>query len=174
MEGWQTWQGGKIDRFIRPDLTLYRGYSGGPLVNTNGEAVGMNTSGLRRGTPITIPASTVSRVVDELLAKGHVERPYLGVALQPVALPEELKTRLNIESGFGLLVVHLEPKSPAIAAGLMLGDIVIAIGSRSIGRGLRFGRLLSDQKVGDNVTIGIVRSGERKDVSVTLGDRFRQ
>jgi S1-C subfamily serine protease len=172
METWHTWQGGQIDRFVRPDLALYRGYSGGPLVNSKGEVVGINTTGLRRGTPITIPTSTVSRVVDELVAKGHVERPYLGVALQPVALPEDMRTKLNIGSHYGLLLVHVESNGPAAAAGLMFGDIVVEIGGKSLPRthGIRI--ILGGERVGEQVPIGIVRSGERKETSVTLGDRF--
>ena len=172
MEEWQTWQGGQIDRFIRPDLTLYRGYSGGPLVNARGEVVGINTAGLRRGTPITIPSSTVSRVVAELLAKGHVERPYLGVALQPVALPEEMRTKLNLGGRYGLLLAHVESDSPAAAAGLMLGDIVVEIGGKPIAQRHDLRWLLGKEKVGERVPVGIVRSGEKKEVSVTLGDRF--
>lgn len=172
MEEWQTWQGGHIDRFIRPDLMLYRGYSGGPLVNAKGEVVGINTNGLRRGTPITIPSSTVTRVVTELLAKGHVERPYLGVALQPVTLPEEMRTKLNLGGRYGLLLAHVESDGPAAAAGLMLGDIVVEIGGKPVAQRHDLQWLLGKQKVGERVLVGIVRSGEKKEVSVTLGDRF--
>lgn len=172
MGEWQSWQGGQIDRFIRPDLMLYRGYSGGPLVNAQGEVVGINTAGLRRGTPITIPSSTVIRVVNELLAKGHVERPYLGVALQAVSLPEEMRTKLNLGSREGLVLVHVESDSPASAAGLMLGDIVVEIGSKPVAHthGLRM--LLGKARAGEEVKVGIVRSGERKEIAVTLADRF--
>jgi S1-C subfamily serine protease len=172
MEDWRTWQGGKIDRFIRPDLTLYRGYSGGPLVNARGEVVGINTSALRRGTPTTIPTSTVSRVVDELLAKGHIERPYLGVALQSVSLPEDMKTKLKIGSHRGLLLVHLESDGPAAAAGLMLGDIVVEIGGKSLPQTQDLRMILASERVGEQIPVSIVRSGERKEISVTLGDRF--
>jgi S1-C subfamily serine protease len=172
MAAWRTWQGGQIDRFVRPDLTLYRGYSGGPLVNSKGEVMGINTAGLRRGTPITIPTSTVSRVVDELLAKGHIERPYLGVALQPVSLPEDMKTRLKIQSRYGLLLVHVESDGPAATAGLMLGDIVVEIGGSSLPETPDLRMILAGERVGNRVPVGIVRSGERKETSITLGDRF--
>ncbi len=171
MGEWQTWQGGQIDRFIRPDLTLYRGYSGGPLVNPQGEVLGINTAGLRRGTPITIPSSTVTRVVNELLAKGHVERPYLGVAMQPVQLPKERTAKLNL-SGYGLLLVHVESDGPAAAAGLMLGDIVVEIAGKSVSQTRHLRSLLGKRRTGEQVTVGIVRSGEKKEISVTLGDRF--
>jgi S1-C subfamily serine protease len=172
MGEWQTWQGGQIDRFIRPDLTLYRGYSGGPLVNAQGEVLGLNTAGLRRGTPVTIPSSTVTRVVNELLAKGHVERPYLGVALQPVELPKEMKAKLNLDIGYGLLLVHLESDGPAAAAGLMLGDIVIEIAGKPVSRTHHLRALLGKKRAGERVPLGIVRSGEKKETPVTLGDRF--
>jgi S1-C subfamily serine protease len=171
MGAWDTWQGGHIDRFVRPDLTLYRGYSGGPLVNAKGEIVGINTSSLRRGTPVTIPASTVTRVVEELLAKGHIARPYLGVALQPVSLPENLITKLNIQDRHGLVIVHLNDDGPASRTGLMLGDIIIEMAGKSIAQLSRLQGLFGNQKVGEAVTVGIVRSGEKKNVSVTLGDR---
>ena len=173
LEEWQTWQGGRIDRFIRPDLTMYRGYSGGPLVNASGEVLGINTSGLRRGTPITLPSSTVARIVGELLAKGHVERPYLGVAVQPVVVPEEMGTKLNLGSRHALLLVHVESGGPAASAGLMLGDIVIEIEGKPIAQS-GFRGLLSKARVGERLLLGIVRSGEKREVSVILGDRLGQ
>jgi S1-C subfamily serine protease len=171
MGAWETWQGGHIDRFIRPDLALYRGFSGGPLVNAKGEVVGINTSGLRRGTPVTIPASTVTRVVEELLAKGHIARPHLGIALQPVSLPENLAAKLNSQSRFGLVIIHLENGSPAIDAGLMIGDIILEVAGKTVAQTPRLRGLLDHHKVGESVTLGIIRSGEKQEVSVTLGDR---
>lgn len=171
MGAWDTWEGGHIDRFIRPDLTLYRGYSGGPLVNAKGETVGINTSGVRRGTPVTIPASTITRVVEELLAKGHIARPHLGVALQPVSMPEVLVAKLNSQSRFGLVIVHLDNDGPASRAGLMLGDIIIEVAGKTVAQAPRLRGLLDNHKVGESVTLGIIRSGESKNMSVTLEDR---
>jgi S1-C subfamily serine protease len=85
---WQPRRGGRVDQHIRLDLELYPGFSGGPLVNAQGKVVGINTRGLARGRGVTIPNATVNRVVDELLEKGHIARPYLGLAMQPVAVPE--------------------------------------------------------------------------------------
>jgi S1-C subfamily serine protease len=171
MGAWDTWQGGRIDRFIRPDLTLYRGYSGGPLVNAKGEVVGINTSGLRRGTAVTVPTSTVARVVEELMAKGHIARPYLGVALQAVSLPENLATKLNVQDRHGLVIIHLDDNGPASRAGLMLGDIIVEIAGKAVAQLARVQALFGNQKVGESATVGIIRSGEKKNFSVTLGDR---
>src|SRR5579864_478983 len=91
----RTWRGGRIDQSIRLDLNLYPGFSGGPLVNVEGKVLGVNTRGLGRGRAIAIPVSTVNRTVDELLQKGHIARPYLGIAMQPVALSEVLRGKLK-------------------------------------------------------------------------------
>src|SRR5882724_4297991 len=122
---WRTWAGGKIDHHIRLDLELYSGFSGGPLVNAEGKVIGINTRGVARGRAVTIPASTVNRVVDELLEKGHIARPYLGLAMQPVTVPETLRAKLASSVNSALLVVHVEPSGPAEKAGVQLGDLVV-------------------------------------------------
>ena len=122
----RTWRGGEIDQFIRPDLTMYPGFSGGPLVNSQGELLGMNTAGLHR-SGITVPSATVQRVSAELLEKGGIQRPYLGLAMQAAPLPESLRTRLNLTASEGLLVVHVEPGSPADKAAIFLGDVLIKL-----------------------------------------------
>src|SRR4030095_6517518 len=84
---WRTWRGGEIDRLIRPDVSIFIGFSGGALIDVEGRVIGINTTGLARGAGLTIPASTVNHVVDTLLKHGRIARPYLGVGMQPVALP---------------------------------------------------------------------------------------
>ena len=98
---WRTWQGGAIDRFVRLDVAVYDGFSGGPLVDAAGRVVGINTSGLARATALTVPASTVSRVAGQLLARGHIARGWLGIATQPVRLPPALQRSLGTESERG-------------------------------------------------------------------------
>ena len=84
-DAWRTWHGGDIDRFVRPDLSLYPRFSGSPLVDVTGRVIGLNTGGLSRHQTLTVPASTIERVVDALLTRGgRIPRGYLGVALQGV------------------------------------------------------------------------------------------
>lgn len=128
---WRTWQGSELDQFIRPDLTLYPGFSGGPLITSAGEFVGINTAGLHRWG-ITVPAATITRVAKELAEKGRVERPYLGLAMQRVAVPESLKSKLNLTSSESLLIVHVGSDSPAEKAGVMLGDILIELDGKAV------------------------------------------
>jgi len=166
----RTWRGGEIDQFIRPDLTLYPGFSGGPLVNSQGEFLGMNTAGLHR-SGITVPASTVGRVSAELLEKGRVERPYLGLAMQTVPVPESLRTRLNLTASEGLLVVHVEPDSPAEKAGVLLGDLLLTLGGKPMADTDSVQQALRASKPGDQIEAGLVRGGALTRVNIQLQAR---
>lgn len=167
----RTWAGGQLDQYIRLDLALYPGFSGGPLLNAKGEIVGVNTRGLSRGRAVTIPVATVNRVVDELLAKGHIARPYLGIAMQQVALPESLKSKLGSESRTGLLVTHVESGGPAEKGGVLLGDVVFEIGKKVVTEMGLVQDTIAAAKVGDAVSVRLIRGGEVKALSITLGER---
>src|SRR5262245_16900498 len=124
---WRSWRGGDIDRLVRLDLVLYPGFSGGPLVDASGRVIGVNTSGLSRETRLAVPLATVARVAGELLDKGHVSRGYLGLGMQPVALPEAARAGLGVGIDTGLIVVTVAPGGPAAKAGVMLGDVLVAL-----------------------------------------------
>jgi serine protease DegQ len=171
MGEWRTWRGGVIDKFIRPDLAMYSGFSGGPLVNDQGQVIGINTSGLRRGTGLTIPHTTVDRVVDELIKKGHIARPYLGLAMQPVRLPDALQKNLNLSASAGLLVIHAEPGGPAEKAGVSIGDIIFEMHGTALSDTDRVQDVLAKKRAGDEVEVGLVRGGARVSVRVTLAER---
>jgi S1-C subfamily serine protease len=167
MGRWRTWRGGEVDQFIRPDLTLYSGFSGGPLLNAQGEVLGMNTAALHR-TGITIPASTIRRVAAELLEKGRIERPYLGLAMQAVALPESLPAKLNLKATEGLLVVHVETGSPADKGGVLLGDVLLEIGGEAVADTDAVLRILQEQKSGNALQAKLLRAGTLATANVTL------
>ena len=154
----RTWRGGEIDQFIRPDLNMYAGFSGGPLVNSEGEFLGLNTAGLHR-SGITVPSATVQRIASELLEKGGIQRPYLGLAMQAAALPESLRARLNLTASEGLLVVHVEPGSPAEKAGILLGDVLITLVDEPVADTESAQRILRRHKAGDAIAAGLVRGG---------------
>jgi S1-C subfamily serine protease len=107
---WRTWQGGRIEHFLRLDLAIYDGFSGGPLVEAGGRVLGLNTSGLSRAMALAIPAATVDRVADQLLASGRVGRGYLGLAVQPVQLPARLREARLVGPSRPR---HREPPRPA-------------------------------------------------------------
>ena len=170
MGAWRTSHGGEIDRFIRPDLTMYPGFSGSALVDPGGRALGLNTTGLRRGACITIPPPTVNRVVDELLEKGHIARPYLGLAMQPVRLPESLRSRVNLKTEAGLLVVDVEPNGPADQAGVIVGDILIGLGGGTLGEVFELQEQLHGKRIGDRVELSVIRGGTRTTIVVSVGE----
>lgn len=168
---WKSMSGGNIDQFIRPDITLYPGFAGGPLVDANGDVVGMNTSG-RRATALTIPSSTVNRVVEQLVAKGRIARGYLGVGMQPVRLPKNLQTVLNLTGDGGVIVINVEPNAPAEQAGILLGDILITFdGARVQDTNDILGYLNQGQSVNQAVSVQVVRGGELVNLTVTVGER---
>ena len=115
---WRTWQGGTIDRFVRLDLAVYDGFSGGPLVDTAGRVIGLNTSGLARATAADrARRAPVARSPASSWREGHVARGWLGIATQPVRLPPALQRSLGSETEAGLVVVNVEPDSPADRGG---------------------------------------------------------
>src|ERR1700686_3355206 len=124
---WHTWRGGKLDRFLRLDIGLYPGVSGAAVVDAGGKLIGIDTAGLSRTSLLAIPAATIDRVTDELLRQGHIAHGYLGVGLQPIAVPEHLRTKLKLSSGSkgeaaALIVLSVEPEGPAGQAGVVVGD----------------------------------------------------
>ena len=168
---WRSWQGGALDQHIRLDLELYPGFSGGPLVGAGGDILGINSRALARGRGVTIPASTVNRVVSELLEKGHIVKPYLGLAMQPVEIPDSLRGALKSKTGTGLLVVHVEPGAPGDQAGILLGDVLAHIDDHPLADMDNLQTLIASAKVGDKRTITLLRGGSAKQVTVTLVDR---
>jgi len=171
---WRTWRGGEIDRLVRLDLVLYPGFSGGPLVDAGGRVVGLNTSGLTRESRLALPVTTVARVVDELLHKGHVSRGYLGVGMQPVRLPEPLRVGLGLPGDGGLILVMVEPDGPAARAGLLLGDVLVALDGVPTGDLEDVQARLGGDRVGSTITALVVRAGARVEVALTVGERPRR
>lgn len=167
---WTTWQGGRIERWLRLDLDPFTGFSGGPIVNAAGEVLGIATSGPRRSV-LTIPAATIDRVVDALIQRGHVPQPWIGIAMQPVAFPEGSWKSLGIEHDRGLLVVTVAPGSPAEKAGIVLGDVIVTIDGCPVRSPRSLQAALDSEKIGKAVPIQLVRGGKLVEVSVTVGER---
>ena len=168
---WRTGRGGEVDRLLRVDLVLYPGFSGGPLVDASGKVAGLVTSGLSRQLELAVPASTVNRVVDELLATGRISRGYLGVGLQPVALPEALGRLAPGADARGLIVVGVVADGPAARAGLMLGDVLVALEGTPLHDLDDVQTAVAGRRVGTAVTVSLLRAGTALDVAVTLAER---
>lgn len=170
---WRSWRGGDIDRLVRLDLVLYPGFSGGPLVDAAGRVVGLNTSGLARETRLALPVTMVTRVADELLQKGHVSRGYLGLGMQPVRLPEPLRAQLGLGDG-ALIVVMVEPSGPAARAGVLLGDVLVALDGEPVGDLDDVQARLGSDRVGAEISAVVLRGGVRTELRITVGEQPRR
>jgi serine protease Do len=161
----------RIDQFIRPDLNLYPGFSGGALVDGSGGVLGLNTSGLIRGKPITIPASTLLRVAEEIAAKGHVARPYVGLVMQPVQIPESLQKKAGVNVEGGLLVMHVETGGPADLASVLIGDILLDMDGQAFTDLDDVYDALGRKGVGQDVQTSLIRGGQRLSFTIRIGER---
>jgi len=168
-QAWRTMGGGQIDRYLQTDTAMYPGFSGGPLVDAAGRVLGINSSALLRGISLTVPVATVRRLVETLLAHGHVPRGHLGVKVQPVRLPSAVATRIGQETG--VLLLSVEAGSPAERAGLLLGDTIVALDEQPVRDIDDLMALLSGDRVGSAVPVRVLRGGEVRDLTVTIGDR---
>lgn len=166
---WQTPAGGKIDTYLQTDVTMYPGFSGGPLATAGGAFAGVNTSALMRGVSITVPTATIRSVVETLLAHGHIQRGYLGVGVQPVELPDALKESLSQETG--VMFMSVEAESPAAESGLLQGDILVTLDGQPVRHIDDLQQLLQGERVGTTVTVQIVRGGELQSVDTTIAAR---
>jgi S1-C subfamily serine protease len=168
---WRTWRGGQMDSLIRPDLQLYVGQSGSALVNEGRRVLGINSSALARNAVITVPATTIDRVVDAILERGHVPRPFLGAAMQAVPVPEAQRSHFGQGVEEALLVLHVEPNAPAASAGILVGDLMLSVGGHLVHNVHDVQHQLSSLRVGDPVAVAVIRGGVRMDLTVVLADR---
>ena len=167
----RTFRGGMLDEYILTETTPYPGFSGGPLINTEGEVLGLNTSGLTRGSSLTIPVKVAWRVAEALATHGSVKRGYLGVRTQPVEIPEAARQALKREQNHGLLVLWLEEGGPAAQGGLLIGDILVAVNGQAVGDPDDLFSALTGDTVGNSLPMEILRGGRPETVHVTVGER---
>jgi len=153
----RTHHGGLLDSFIKSETTPYPGFSGGPLINTEGEVLGLNTSGLSHGSSLTIPVKGAWRIADALAKHGTVKRGYLGVRTQPVDK--------------GLLVMWLEEGGPAEKGGVLVGDILVAVNGQAVSDPDDLFAALSSDIVGKSIPVEVLRGGKPETVNVTAGER---
>jgi S1-C subfamily serine protease len=168
---WRNRRGGMIDRLIQTDVTMYPGFSGGPLVDARGRVAGMNSSHLAGGVSMAVPSSLIGSVVQALLSQGRVRRGYLGLRTQTVGLPPDLIQRHGLSQQSGLMVVRVEPGGPAEAAGLMLGDVLVALGGQPLRDADELQGMLRPDRVGASVQARVIRGGEQREIDITVGER---
>jgi S1-C subfamily serine protease len=158
-----------LEAYIQTDVTMYPGFSGGPLVDASGRVAGLNSSALARGASIAVPVAVARTLTDALRRDGHIQRGFLGVSTQPVRLAENIAAQLKQQSG--LMIIGAEKDSPAEKAGLMQGDVLVSLGGQTVTDIEALQTALGPGTVGKTVTMKVVRGGELKDIPVTVGER---
>jgi len=166
----RTGRGGMLESYIKTDVVSYPGFSGGPLINGEGQVFGINTSGFGRGA-ITIPADVAWKVADVLARYGKIKRGYLGIRSQTVNIPEESQKQLNRKQETGLLIVGLEANSPAGNGGLMVGDILAGVAGEAIEHHDELFTRLSGEVVGKSTPLDVLRGGQLVIVNAVIGER---
>jgi S1-C subfamily serine protease len=167
----RTWMGVPFSPYIRLDVGLQPTAVGGAVIDASGSVLGVATPRFARFGAIAVPASTVNRVVDALLQKGHIPRAYLGVGLHPIRLPEALRQSLGRSEKTAAIVVEVEPESPAHKAGILIGDLLVSFGAHPIARVEDVHAQLSAESIGKPVVVKLVRGGAATDVTVVLSER---
>lgn len=166
---WRSMSGGTIDRYLESDAPHHPGFSGGPLVTIDGKILGLTTTGLLRGASLTIPGATVKRVIAQLEAHGQVRRSYLGVEMQPVRLPDDVKQTTGEE--VGLIIMKVEKDGPADKAGIRYGDTLLHLGDDTVKTLDDLTSYLRADHVGQQVPARLWRQGKLETVQVTLAAR---
>lgn len=164
---WHSMAGGRIDTLVRLDTRLGAD-EGGAVLTLGGKLIGMSTSGPHRRA-LAIPAATIERVLEPLLAEGRIARGWLGVGLQHVLVPERMREAAGREAG--MMVVGLAPGAPAEQAGVLPGDIILEVDGRQTGRARGLAAALAPERIGQPATLKLLRAGEVRMVTVTVGAR---
>ncbi|HEY3638380.1 MAG TPA: S1C family serine protease [Rhizomicrobium sp.] len=165
---WRSRAGGRIDRRIALDVAITENEDGGPVLDASGALIGMATLG-HHGTALAIPAATITRSVEQLLQYGRVERGWLGVALQPVAVPDEMRATAGQDSA--LMVMSADKGGPAAAAGITTGDVLLKIDGTALDGMHALSDRLGPGSVGQDVKVTLIRAGAVLSVSATVAAR---
>ncbi len=165
-------------RFIQTDAAINPGNSGGPLLNANGEVIGINTA-IRadaQGLGFAIPVETAQRIAEQILAKGRAEHPYLGI--QMVTLNPQIKEELNKENNIefsitedeGILIVQVVPNSPAYRAGFQAGDVIFKVGGKSVASANDVQQEVEVSEIGALLEVEVMREGRKEMIQVFPGE----
>ena len=174
-EDWRLHGGARISHFVRADLVMYPGFSGGPIVDADGRVVGLATSALSRDGGIALTRTTVGPTVAAIMKHGSVRRGYLGVGVQTVQIPPALRSELGQETG--VLFNSVTPDSPAERGGLVVGDILVNFNDKPILSPDELAVVLRSDLTGEEAILRIVRGGELQLVTVEVsmgGERTKQ
>ena len=167
----RTWGSAALAPYIRLDVGVQPTAVGGAVIDPSGRVIGIVTPRFARFGAIAVPAPTVNRVVDTLLQKGRIPRGYLGVGLQPVRLPDALRKTLKRDDKTATIVLEVEPEGPAHKAGIVIGDIFVALAGHSVARLEDVHGQLGAESIGKSLPLKFVRGGVLQEANIVVGER---
>src|SRR5689334_20777560 len=167
----RAWTGAALAPYIRLDVGLQPTAVGGGVIDPHGRIMGIATPRFARFGAIAVPAPTVNRVVETLLQKGRIPRGYLGVGLQPVRLPDALRKTLKRDDKTAAIVLEVEPEGPAQKAGIVIGDIFVALAGHPVTRLEDVHGQLSAESIGKSLPLKFVRGGALQEVNIVVSER---
>ena len=167
--------GRMIDDVIQTDAALNPGNSGGPLVSSHGEVIGINTAVIMgaQGICFAVAANTANFVLGELVRHGHVRRAFIGIAVQQIVLPPRLRRAAGLDQERAVVAGTVEPDGAAARAGLRGGDIIVALDGETITGADDLVRALAGDKIGRSAALDVLRGAERLTLALTPAERRR-
>jgi S1-C subfamily serine protease len=167
----RMWGGTSVVPYVRLDVALQRTGVGGAVLDAGGQIVALATPKFSPGGALALPVNVVNRVADALLEKGRISRGYLGVGLQPIRLPENLRQVLNRKEKTAAIVLEVQPEGPAHKAGVVIGDILIGLNGAAVQRLEDVQAHLHGEEIGKTVKAEFLRGGERRDLGIVIAER---
>jgi len=167
----RAWTSAALAPYIRLDIGVQPTAVGGAVVDPQGRIVGVATPRFARFGAIAVPAPTVTRVVDTLLQKGRIPRGYLGVGLQAVRLPDALRRTLKRDDQTAAIVLEVEPEGPAHKAGVVIGDIFVALAGHPVARLEDVHGQLGAESIGKSLPLKFIRGGALQEANIVVGER---
>jgi len=171
---WKSWRSGKLNPFVRLDVSVYPTSSGGAAVDASGNVIGLVSTGLSRTSVLAVTRSTIDRVAQKLHEKGYVSHGFLGITIQPVALPRDLKEKLQLDQESGIMLLGLDPDGPGATGGLIMGDVLLSAGGEALRDPETLAEVLDGTTIGDAVNISVLRGGAVLELKVRVGERPRR
>src|ERR1700722_7075661 len=166
---WKTWRGGKLAPFVRRGISAYPTLSGGAALSADGHLIGLISTGLSRSSVFAVTRSTIDRIAGKLSQQGYVSRGFMGVALQPVALPAQIKETVGQDTG--VMLLGIEPDGTAAVGGLIMGDVLVSGDGQSLAQPDSLADLLERTPAGQTVKFKVLRAGVLQDLDVRVGER---
>lgn len=167
----RMWGGTSLSPYVRLDVALQRTGVGGAVVDAHGQVVALATPKFSPGGALALPLNLVNRVVSALLEKGRIPHGYLGVGLQPIRLPENLRLTLGRKEKAAAIVLEVQPEGPAHRAGVVIGDILIGLNGTAVQRLEDVWAYLIGDQIGKTVRAEFLRGGERREVEIVIAER---